>query len=264
MQNDPVAPPTRSVKSDTVLAGAVDVARDAVLESVDAAEIGEHDGFVLEDERVGTHFFLARKAGYRGWRWSVTLTRGPRQRHATVDEVVLLPGRDALLAPEWLPWKDRIEPHDLGPGDLLPTEENDPRLVPNWLSGDPGDQIIDSRAVREVSDEVGLGRERVLSPEGRDVAAQRWYDTDRGPGAPIAQAAPAPCSTCGFLIRLAGPLGLMFGACANEFSPDDGRIVSFDHGCGAHSQVRLATESQPQALPAPVLDTLGYDDIEVF
>jgi hypothetical protein len=56
----------------------------------------------------------------------------------------------------------------------------------------------------------------------------------------------------------------MFGACANEFSPDDGRIVSFDHGCGAHSQVRLATESQPQALPAPVLDTLGYDDIEVF
>jgi hypothetical protein len=24
--------------------------------------------------------------------------------------------------------------------------------------------------------------------------------------------------------------------CANEWSPDDGRVVSMDHGCGAHSQ----------------------------
>jgi hypothetical protein len=27
-----------------------------------------------------------------------------------------------------------------------------------------------------------------------------------------------------------------FGACGNEFSPDDGRVVAVDHGCGAHSE----------------------------
>ncbi|MSY51566.1 MAG: DUF3027 domain-containing protein, partial [Actinobacteria bacterium] len=27
-----------------------------------------------------------------------------------------------------------------------------------------------------------------------------------------------------------------FGVCGNEYAPDDARVVSVDHGCGAHSQ----------------------------
>ncbi|HET7327981.1 MAG TPA: DUF3027 domain-containing protein [Nocardioidaceae bacterium] len=253
-----MTPTARSSKPDAVLSAAVDTARRALLEAVDAADVGEHTGFDPEGDRVGTHHFVASREGYRGWRWSVTVTRGPRQRHATVDEIVLLPGSDSLVAPAWVPWKERIEPGDLGPGDLLPSDENDVRLVPGYLAGD---EIIDQDSVREVTDEVGLGRERVLSLEGRDAAAERWYDGDRGPDTPIAQAAPAPCRSCGFLVRMAGPLGLMFGVCANGNSPDDARVVSFDHGCGAHSQTQLAQQSQPQPLPPPVLDTFGYDDI---
>lgn len=256
-----MAPTARSTKPDTVLSAAVDTARQALLETVDEAEVGEHTGFEPEGDRVGTHLFVASRHGYRGWRWSVTVTRGARQRHATVDEIVLLPGPDSLVAPSWLPWKERIEPGDLGPGDLLPTDEHDVRLVPGYLAGD---EIVDEDSVREVTDEIGLGRERVLSLEGRDAAAERWYDGDRGPDTPITQAAPASCQSCGFLVRMAGPLGLMFGVCANENSPDDARVVSYDHGCGAHSQVQLSVGSAPQALPEPVFDTLGYDDIEVF
>ena len=70
--------------------------------------------------------------------------------------------------------------------------------------------------------------------------------------------------TCGFLVRLAGPLSSMFGVCANAQANDDGRVVSWDHGCGAHSEAQLSKKSQPQPLPDPVLDTLSWDELEKF
>ena len=62
------------------------------------------------------------------------------------------------------------------------------------------------RSCATVAKDLGLGRVRTLSIEGRDLAAQRWYDGDAGPDAPISQSAPEPCTTCGFLVRIAGPL----------------------------------------------------------
>jgi len=251
----------RAAKPDTVGAGAVEDARSALLEQVGAADVGDHLGHVAEDDRVVTHLFDCRRVGYRGWRWAVTVARAPRLKSVTVDEVVLLPGEEAIVAPVWVPWKDRIQPGDLGPGDLLPPEEDDPRLVPGYLADD---EVIDADSVKAVSDEVGLGRERVLSLEGRDLAAQRWYDGSHGPSAPIAQSAPASCGTCGFLVRLAGPLSTVFGVCANAYANDDGRVVSFDHGCGAHSEARLGKRNLPAPLPEPVLDTLTWDELEKF
>ena len=260
-ENRPVMTAARSIKPDTVGVRAVDAARSALLELVDAADVGDHLGHASEDERVTTHYFACSRAGYRGWRWSVTVARAPRQKTVTVDEIVLLPGDAALVAPDWVPWRERIQPGDLGPGDILPTEEDDPRLVPGYLADD---EVIDADSVREVADEVGLGRARVLSLEGRDLAAQRWYDGSHGPEAPIAQSAPGTCATCGFLVRMAGPLGQVFGVCANAFANDDGRVVSFDHGCGAHSEARLHKRNLPAPLPEPVLDTLTWDDLEQF
>ncbi len=254
----------RAVKPDTVGVRAVDAAREALLELVDAADVGEHLGHVAEDERVTTHLFACTRAGYRGWRWAVTVARAPRLKAVTVDEVVLLPGDDAITAPTWVPYRDRLQPGDLSPGDILPTDEDDARLVPGYLAGDPGDDIVDQDSVREVSYELGLDRPRVLSLEGRDLAAERWYDGSHGPTSPLAQSAPATCDSCGFLVRLAGPLSQVFGVCANAHANDDGRVVSWDHGCGAHSEAQLGKRSLPQPLPEPVLDTLGYDEIETF
>jgi hypothetical protein len=251
----------RSPKADTVGVRAVDAAREALLQSVDAAHVGDHLGHQAEDERVTTHFFSCRQPGYSGWRWAVTLARAPRQRSVTVDEIVLIPGDEAIVAPEWLPWRERIQPGDLGPGDLLPAEEDDARLVPGYTAGD---DVVDQDSVREVADELGLGRTRVLSLEGRDLAAQRWYDGSHGPEAPIAQSAPGNCASCGFLVRLAGPLSRVFGVCANAYANDDGRVVSLDHGCGAHSEAQLHKRNLPQPLPEPVLDTLTWDDLEQF
>jgi len=238
---------------------AVDEARAALVATVAEAEVGEHLGALPEDERVVTHYFAATDPGYVGWRWAVTITRASRQKEVTLNEIVMLPGQTAVQPPEWVPWKDRVQPEDLGPGDLVPVREHDPRLVPGYLVGDQELSPAAAREQREVIRELGLGREVVLSVEGRDEAADRWYDGPHGPFAPIAKEAPGRCGSCGFLVRLSGPLTHQFGVCANVSSPSDGHVVSFDHGCGAHSDVREEPSQHQPATAMPFHDTLTFD-----
>jgi hypothetical protein len=250
--------------TDAATADAIDIARAALLDEVDASDVGEHLGHQADGLRVVTHLFDCTRRGYRGWQWAVTLTRASRQRKITVVEVVLLPGPDAIVAPAWVPYRDRLQPGDMSPGDLLPVSDDDPRLVPTYSFGDDPLDTDEKAQIRQVAKDLGLGRVRVLSPEGRDAAAERWYDGDAGPDAPIAKAAPHHCYSCGFLVRLSGPLSELFGVCANGDANDDGRAVSFDHGCGAHSEVRLARKHEPQPLPDPVHDTLNDDEVDLF
>ena len=244
---------------DSVAAAAVDQARAALLEEVATHQVGDHLGVESAGERVVTHFFACAMPGYIGWRWSVIVARASRQKKITVGEVVLLPGQDSIVAPSWVPYRERIKPGDLSPGDLLPVGDDDPRLVPTYAFGDDPLDADDKAQIREVAKDLGLGRVRTLSPEGRDAAAERWYDSDAGPDSPLAQGSPDPCSTCGFLLRIAGPLAQTFGVCANGDANDDGRIVAFGHGCGAHSEVRLAKKHEPIPLPDHVIDTLTLD-----
>lgn len=230
---------TASVKTDPLLAGAVDVARAAAID-VGGDTVGAHLAAHADGERLVTHAFASTLPGYTGWYWAVTLTRPPRGKVATVDEVVLLPGEDALLAPAWVPWEQRVAPGDLGPGDLLPSTPDDPRLVPAYvLSDDP--------AVEAVAFELGLGRARVLSRDARLDLAARWQAGDGGPDTPMARQAPAHCGTCGFLLPLAGSLSAAFGVCGNEMSPRDARVVSVEYGCGAHSEARVSVPAAAEA-----------------
>lgn len=255
-----------SAQPDSVAARAVDVARSALLEEVPASEVGEHLGVEAETEaeRTVTHFFGCTRPGYVGWRWAVTVVRAYRQKPVTVAEVVLIPGGDAIIAPDWVPYRERLQPGDMSPGDLLPVEDDDARLVPAYSFGDDPLDQDDKAQVRDVARELFSGRVRVLSPEGRDIAAQRWYDGDGGPDAPIAVAAPEPCHTCGFLVRLAGPLGADFGVCANGDANDDRTVVALTHGCGAHSEVKLAKKYEAIPVPEHALDTLEADELETF
>lgn len=260
--NGGVPTTSRSAKTDVACAEAVDVARAALLEIVGANEVGEHLGCEADAERVVTHSFDACRQGYTNWRWSVTVARASRRREVTIDEVVLLPGADAILPPPWLPWRERVQADDLSPGALLPAADNDARLAPGFTGAD---EDVDAETVHSVVEELGLGRPRVLSALGRDLAVERWYEGSHGPTAPIAVSAPARCATCGFVVRLAGALGGVFAVCTNEFSPSDGKAVSYDHGCGAHSEIAAAHPDLPAAevLPRPVFETVGYDEISL-
>jgi hypothetical protein len=251
------------VAGDTVTQGAVEAAREALLQDVDTAEVGDHLGAQAEGDRVSTHLFECRKPGYVGWRWSVTVVRASRQKSVTIDEIVLIPGAEAIVAPEWVPYRERLKPGDLSPGDLLPVDDDDPRLVPTYSFGDDPLDAEATTQIRTVAKDLGLGRVRTLSAEGHELAAQRWYDGDSGPDSPLAQSAPEPCSTCGFLLRVAGSLAESFGVCANGDANDDGRVVSFQHGCGAHSEVRLARRHEPIPMPDHVIDEID-DDLERF
>jgi len=238
-------PTTTAARSDATLAAAVDVA-EAAARADGGDRVGEHLGSRADGERVLTHFFAATLPGYSGWRWAVTLARASRSRTVTVDEVVLLPGDDALLAPDWVPWSDRLRPGDLGVGDLLPAEAGDERLVPAYL-------LSDDPAVESVAFELGLGRVRVMSRLGRDEATERWYAGDGGPDTAMAAHAPGRCGTCGFYLPIEGSLRAIFGVCGNAYSPRDGGVVSADAGCGAHSEAAV----EPAAAPPP---PPTYDD----
>jgi hypothetical protein len=187
-----------------------------------------------DDGRVETYLFEAQLAGYKGWRWCVTIAKVDKKSEPTICDVVVLPGPDALLAPEWVAYRDRLQPGDVGAGDIVPSALDDTRLAPS-VHALIADEELDAMQVFD----LGLGRARVMSIEGRDQASKRWYESDRGPQSPIAQAAPKPCSSCAFFVPISGSLRASFGVCANAISPEDARVVSVDHGCGAHSEATL-------------------------
>lgn len=230
-----------------LLADAVDVARAALLDAGETG-VGAYLGVAAEDDCAATHRFAAELPGYRGWQWAVVVAAAPGSDRVTVSELALLPGPDALVAPRWVPWNERIRPGDLGPGDLLAPPAGDPRLVPGYVA--TGDPEID-----ETAREIGLGRKQVMSLEGRLEAAQRWYDGDYGPESEMAKAAPSTCRLCGFYLPLAGSLRAAFGVCGNEFAAD-GHVVHSAYGCGAHSDTTL-----PTGAGSPVHEP--YDDSAV-
>lgn len=285
---------TRSRRSpDRLCAEAVELARSAAEEAAWPGRVGEWIEAVADGDRVVTHLFQCLEPGYRGWCWAATVARASRAKNVTLDEAVLLPGPEALLAPEWVPWNERLRPGDLGPGDLLPTESEDLRLEsgisgedqppPNSpvspeaerlaavsgltdvsdvdVSPEPPSRLAEPPArgsITAVAEELGVARARVLSRYGLHTAADRWEES-RGPATPMAQAAPASCVTCGFLMPLAGSLRQAFGVCANEYSPADGQVVSLAYGCGGHSEA--AVMPRPPQPPPPVIDETGFDTL---
>lgn len=229
-----------------ILVDAVEPARRALLE-LEPSGVGEYLGVSAEDDYAATHRFEATLPGYRGWQWAVVVAAPADADHATVSESALLPGPDALIAPEFVPWEQRVRPGDLAPGDLLAPPPDDPRLVPGYTAtGDP--------EVDEVAYQVGLGRSQVLSSEGRAEAAERWY-AEYGPDTEMAKAAPGTCGTCGFYLPLAGSLRAAFGVCANAMGAD-GHVVHAEYGCGAHSDTPAPTGSG-----SPLYE--AYDDAAV-
>lgn len=309
--------PKMKLTKEPLLAGAIAQARAALLEVTPEKNVGAHAGLVQEAERLVTHAFTCLMPGYRGWYWTVTLARAPRSKKVTINEIVLRPGEEALLAPEWVPWADRLRPGDIGPADRLPYNPNDPNLqdVAGEASAELAGQAADTAAAAaqaaaaesgsgaaksekaagaqtvsapnsepaeaaqpfdpdlkqgyEAADidadraaqwELGLGRARVLSESGRADTFRRWYRSDAGPKNQATRDAKEHCATCGYFMKMAGSARQLFGVCANEWSPFDGRAVSTDHGCGAHSETDVKHKEKLWVQSQPVINE---NDLEV-
>ena len=247
--------------ADAITADAVDQAREAAAEAAEDFGVGDYLGAKVEGVRQMTHYFACTHSAYSGWRWAVTMVRASRARRATVNEVVLVPGDDSLLAPEWVPWADRLMPGDIKPGTLLPTPDNDPRLEPGYTGADQDadDDPAEQALTRAIATDLGLDKERVLSVEGRAQAAERWLAGPSGYDNADTRQAPGVCVDCGYWVRISGSLGRMFGVCTNGFSAFDATATSIEHGCGGHSSV--VSDQRSTKMPEPVLDTMHAERV---
>ena len=97
---------------NAVLSASAKQARAAIVE-FSGDTVGDYLGVSFDDDSAATHRFLADLPGYQGWQWAVVVAAFPGADHATISEVVLVPGPTALLAPQWLPWEERVRPGDL-------------------------------------------------------------------------------------------------------------------------------------------------------
>jgi hypothetical protein len=157
-------PVWRTGKPDAVLAAAVDTARAAIEGIAKASEIGDHLAARTEGDRVVTHLFESRLPGYIGWQWYAVLTRNSRSKVITVNELGLLPSEDSILAPEWVPWAERVRPEDAREQDTEDAREEAP-AEGVAADGAPGETAADAET--ESGDETGSADE---SEPGADAA----------------------------------------------------------------------------------------------
>jgi hypothetical protein len=178
--------------ADDVLLNAVDVARAALAEITPAATIGAPAGHIVEGEHVLSLLFENTLGGYPGWFWTVSLSREPDTGEVNVLEAELMPGDDALLAPDWVPWADRLaeyqaqkkaereaaaaagepEPEDeFASGDDAEDEDEDE------LAGDEDDDVDDSDDDDDADDD-GDDSEDEDDADDLEVADLHDFDDD--------------------------------------------------------------------------------------
>lgn len=184
-ENIAVAPDDKRVEplpglpEDRVLAGAVDEARETLLAAIAERFVGEYAGFLAEDTRVVSYLFTCTHPGYHGWYWSITVSRASRARTVTFNEIEMLPGAGALLAPRWVPWSERLA--------KLETEKAQARAASEKERQDSARAAAADRAERaERSGRRRRVRRKIAGVESETGAV----DTDAQ--APAAASAPTP------------------------------------------------------------------------
>ena len=121
--------------ADARLIDAHDLALAALYEITPAATVGAPAGYTLEEGGVVSLRFANTMPGYPNWLWtvSVAVVDGAEP---TVLEAELLPGEGALLAPEWVPWAERLAEYQAAQAALA-AEQGDAE------ASDEGDEDAD-------------------------------------------------------------------------------------------------------------------------
>lgn len=105
-----------AVAADAATAGAAAVtdaaaletlARGALTEITRPAHVGALRDITAADD-VATVRFATTQGGYPGWVWTVAIAVNPGME-PSVLETELIPAEGALVAPDWVPWADRLE-----------------------------------------------------------------------------------------------------------------------------------------------------------
>ncbi|WP_207454048.1 DUF3027 domain-containing protein [Herbiconiux sp. SYSU D00978] len=135
------------------------LARRALAEITKPHTVGARLAVEDEGDHVVSIHFDAIMPGYSGWRWTVSVAQLP-DAEPTVLETELTPGDTALLAPEWVPWADRLAEyraaqeaaeHEAGESDDDESAEVDDELDEEDLD-DEDDEELDGVDVDQLED----------------------------------------------------------------------------------------------------------------
>lgn len=106
-QPEPAEQPAAPVVDPAILQS-TQLAIKALTEITELETIGAPQGHIAHEDTLATLLFESLLPGYPGWRWAATLAKLSEADPVTVLEVEMIPGDDALLAPEWVPWAERL------------------------------------------------------------------------------------------------------------------------------------------------------------
>ena len=130
------------------------VAKAALLELTPENTIGDLTGHVEEDGAI-TVTFAARMSGYPGWHWTVSVAQ-VEGSEPTALEVELMPGNGALLAPDWVPWSERLAEYQAAQEQLeaeSSTADDDDSDDDDDLDDDSEDDDLDDDSDDDDSDD---------------------------------------------------------------------------------------------------------------
>jgi hypothetical protein len=150
-------------------------AYNAAVEASSRNGVGFFIESIEEDEGVVTYLFEGKLKGYVGWRWSVSIFQGDENSEPTVSEVLLVPGPDSLVAPDWVPWSERLADYKALQAELeaqaaLEAEESDGEDSEEGEEVDDSDESLDETEEDETdADEAETTTDEVAEGESDDL-----------------------------------------------------------------------------------------------
>lgn len=136
-------------------AEALRLAESALDEIAPAGAVGEIVDAV-DEQGVLALRYRSQLAGYPDWLWTVTLATDDEGAQ-TVLELALLPGEDSLVAPEWVPWADRLADYLAAKESAGSDADGDDSDDDADESDDDDDDDVDDEDGDDESDDQGDG-----------------------------------------------------------------------------------------------------------
>ena len=142
------------------------IGRAALAEITSVESVGADAGQKDEGDGVVSVYFDTNLTGYPGWHWTVSIATLEGEQ-PSVLETELTPAEDALLAPDWVPWSDRLADYKAAQEALGEAEASDESEDDDDESDDTEDDELGSDVVH-AGDVDGVDIDEALDDEADD------------------------------------------------------------------------------------------------
>lgn len=162
-----------------------DFARQALIAATSKSKVGNFIEVIEEGDGLASYLFENNQKGYVGWRWSVTIFQGD-SAEPTVSEIVLMPGPDSLVAPDWVPWSERLADYkalqlELEKQAALDAEEAEDSEEDTDSDSDESDSDEEEVEAESVAEDATEDESAVSNLEEGEDAENDSEDTGRKP-----------------------------------------------------------------------------------